>query len=626
MSTTVSSTTPNPYAVAYSSSDLSGTDTTASKYATTSGSKSTGTSSNSSSGSYSQGLVSQMTGLDVSSLVNQSMASDVIKLNSLLAKQQKSQWVQDRYRSVISNLQDFTSKYFDSSSSNYIFSPDVFSVNAANSSNTTVLNTTASNLAKTGTYTVTSATLATTANITNPNTVTSRNLDAFFTLGLTGTISFNMNGSSTPVTYDLDANGYKTVSQVMSDLSNLTGANFSYSELTGKFNIASNSTGDNQKLNIYEASDAGSYTNASGTVNIQYNSSDASTSAFLSKLYNIGTGAGKTKDVSASGHNGTFTIKEPGDSNATTISQASNNFTIDGVSYSFSSSFDSTRAVAPDYPVSINVKQDVSSALGKIQGFVADYNNLVSGINAVTLEKSNSSYAPLTSTQESQMTASQITAWNQKAQQGLLQNDGSLTDMLSEMRAAFYTPVSGNGLTMGGIGLSTADDYNDASKRGQIQIDVKKLTTALQSNPQGVTDLFTKRSTSYLNYESALNVDTSTDSGAVGKAIAKRSSEEGIFQRLSDIEKKYAGTYVDKNGNQGILLSKAGSLDNEYSLTRNSLYKEIKGETDAVSDFKTRMALDEKMYNQKFSSLQAALSALSSQQNYLSSMLSSSSS
>lgn len=620
MSTTVSSTTPNPYVVAYSSSDISGTDTTSSKYSQTSNGTSKSGSTGSTSGSYSQSLVSQMSGLDVNSLVNESMASDVIKLNSLLAKQQKSQWIQDRYRSIISNLQDFSSKYFDSSSSNYIFSPDVFSVNAATSSNANILSTTASNLAKTGTYTVTSATLATAANITNANTVTAQNSAAFSTLGLSGTISFNINGSSTPVTYDLSANGYKTVSQVMNDLSNLTGANFSYSELTGKFSITSNSTGSNQKLNIYEAHDAGSYTNASGTVNIQYNSSDASTSAFLSKLYNIGTGTGETKDVSASGNNGTFTIKEPGDTVATSVSEASNNFTIDGVSYSFSSSFDSTT------PVAINVKQDVSSAVSKIQDFVADYNNLVSGINAVTLEKSDPSYAPLTSTQESQMTTSQITAWNQKAQQGLLQNDGTLTDMLNEMRTAFYTPVSGNSLTMRGIGLSTADDYNDASKRGKIEINVKQLTAALQSNPQGVADLFTKKSTSYLNYESALNVDTSTDKDAASKAIAKRSSEEGIFQRLSDIEKKYAGTYIDKNGNQGILLTKAGSLDDQYSLTRNSLYKEIKEETDAVSDFKSKMTLDAKMYNQKFSALQAALSALSTQQSYLSSMLSSSSS
>lgn len=602
---TVSSTTSvaNPYAVAYSTSDISGSDTTASAYGASSSSKSS-SSSSSSSGTYSQGLVSQMSGIDVNSMVNQMMSSDVIQLNSLLAAEQTTQWTQDRYRSVITNVQNFSSNYFDVLSNNYALSASKYSVYNATSTDSSIATCSASNQVKQGTYTITTNSLATAANISGKNVAT-QNTATFSSLGLSGTLNLTVNGKA--VSYDLTANGNKSVSQVMTDLSSLTGVNFGYSELKGQFNITSSSTGTNQKINIYDSSQASNYTNTSGTSNIQYGS-DSSTTAFLSKLFGIGTNP--TNDptntdvatTSVHGNDGSFTIKEPGDSSGTTVTESSNNFTIDGVTYNAIS----------NGTANINVGMDVSSVVNKIQTFVNDYNNLIDGIADATNEKKDYNYKPLTSSQESQMTAAQITQWNQKAQQGLLANDDNLTSMLSSMRAAFYTPVSGNGLTMGGIGLSTDDD---PSQGGKITIDVKKLTQALQNNPQQVINLFTQTSTSQPIYTNDLS----------SSAVNTRNSEEGIFQRLSDISQKYTGTYVDKNGNQGILLMKAG-MPNTLSETKNSLYTQFLQQQTSVSDYKTKMTSDATMYTNKFTALQTALSQLNSQQSYLSSMLSSNSS
>lgn len=718
ISSTSTTTTTNPYTVAYSTNDLSGSDTTASKYSTSKSSSST--SSSLSSGSYSQGLVSQMSGLDTNSMVNESMASDVIKLNSLLAKQQQSQWMQDRYRSVITNFQNFSSQYFDVLSSNYMLSANSFSVNAANSSDSNVLTASASNVVKIGTYSVTSATLATSASITSGSLTNSLGnkpaaSDAISSMGISsGTLSFSIGGKN--ISYSLNSNS--SISSVMQGLSSATGLNFNYSELTGKFSISTQGTGTSQNVNIQNISDTGnffsefglnvnggnlttsnaridgsaviqnknthatasasdaisstnlalingdtltfnvngipkSYTvdstksigtlmsdlsnltgatfsynatsgrigiesTGSSSLNITYDSGSTAKAFFGSAFGAAAGGTGMTQ-TSAAGTNGTFTIMEPGDTTGTTVSESSNNFTIDGVAYNFSGD---TSGISSSNPVTINVKQDVSSVVNKIQNFVNDYNNLIDGIGSVTSEKRNYSYSPLTSSQESQMTASQITAWNQKAQQGLLQNDGTLMDMLSQMRAAFYTPVTGNGLSMASVGLSTSDD---PSQGGKLTLDVSKLTAALQNNPQQVINLFNQTSSSYSSYTGVLNLDTTNNSQAINQAMATRNSQEGIFQRLSDIEQKYAGTYVDKNGNQGILLMKAG-MPGSFSETRNTLYKEINDESSAVSDFKTKMADDEKMYSAKFTALQTALSQLSSQQSYLSSMLSSSSS
>lgn len=607
---TVSSTTSvaNPYAVAYSTSDISGSDTTSSAYGSSSSSKSS-SSSSSSSGSYSQGLVSQMSGIDVNSMVNEMMSSDVIKLNSLLGAEQTTQWTQDRYRSVITNVQNFSSNYFDVLSNNYALSASKYSVNSAQSNNSLV-SATASNLAKQGNYSVSWTQLATAAQLTNAPVLTAgsniTNSSTFSSLlssttgaPTTGNISFTVNG--TTVNYDLSANKNKSVSQVMSDLSNLAGnATFSYSELTGKFSITDNTTGNANYLTIGAAS------------------SDTTTQNFLNKVFGTGlsssttsqdignTGGAKNIAASTAGQNGSFTITEP-DGSSNSVTESSNKFTIDGVSYNFTNSNASSSGTAV-----VNVSTDVSSVVNKIQTFVNDYNNLIGGITDATNEKKDYNYKPLTSSQESQMTAAQITQWNQKAQQGLLANDDNLTSMLSSMRAAFYTPVSGNGLTMGGIGLSTSDD---PSQGGKITVDVKKLTQALQNNPQQVINLFTQTSTSQPIYTNDLS----------SSAVNTRNSEEGIFQRLSDISQKYTGTYVDKSGNQGILLMKAG-MPNTLSETKNTLYTQFLQQQTSVSDFKTKMTSDASMYTNKFTALQSALSQLNSQQSYLSSMLSSSSS
>ncbi|WP_234119633.1 flagellar filament capping protein FliD [Clostridium hydrogenum] len=616
---TISSTTSatNPYAVAYSTNDLSGSDSTASKYSTSTSSSKSGSSSTS--GSYSEGLVSQMSGIDVNSMVNESMASDVIKLNSLLAQQQQSQWTQDRYRSIITNMQNFSSNYFDVLSNNYILSSSGYSAYTAASTTASVATASASNDVTQGTYTLNVGSLATAAQLTNSPTLTnssnpiSNSATLSQVLGnisgapTSGTISFTVNG--TQVSYDLGANQNKTLSQVMNDLSNLSGnATFKYSELTKNFSIQDKTTGTGNTLTIDTTNTISDPTQNANT--------ESNTQSFLNALFGMGVSSSTTSQIIGStkgtaGTNGSFTLTEPGGTATAVPDSSSNNFTIDGVTYN----------VTATGTTSINVSQDVSSVVNKIQNFVNDYNNLIDGINSVTTEKKDYSYKPLTSSQESQMTATQITAWNQKAQQGLLANDGNLTDMLSAMRQAFYTPVNGNNLTMASVGLSTSDD---PSQGGKLTLDVKALTKALQNNPQQVVNLFTQTSTTYPTYSGALGVDTSTNSSAVSQAVNQRSSEEGIFQRLSDISQKYAGTYVDKNGNQGILLMEAG-MPNTLSETKNILYQQLKDQANAVSDFKDKMTNDAKMYNQKFSALQSALSQLSSQQNYFSSMLGSSS-
>lgn len=711
---TVSNSSTNQYAIGYSTNDLINShikDTPNSS----SGSSKSGTSSSSSSsysGSYTQSLISQMSGIDVNSMTNEMMTSDYLKLNTLLAKQQTTQWTQDRYRTVITNLNTFNSNYFDVLSSNYMLSSKNYSIYSAASSSTASVTASASGTAQAGTYTIKSAQLATapqiigSTNFSNSGTIT--NSSKVSSLGLSGTLNFNVivNGVTKPVSYDLDKNSDKTIGQFMSNLSSQAGVNFSYSELNGRFAVSGTTTGGSQNISIvstdstgntdtvlnnlfgnsqsatgtsntpavitgstssgtvknsttladalstlggagstlnftvngksltYDLSASGangnktigsvmsdlstlsganfSYSDATGNFSVATNtaganqsltisSSDASTQSVLKSLFGIDL----TNSHSAAGQDGSFNIIES-NGNSDTITKSSNIFSIDGVNYNF------TNNISSSSPVTIGVTMNVSSVVTKIQNFVNDYNNLIGGIQDAVNEKKNYNYKILTTMQESQMSSSEITEWNNQAQKGLMANDSTLNSMLTDMRKSFYTPVNGNGLTMADIGLSTSNDYTQG---GKLTLDVNKLTSALQKDPQKVIDLFTQASTSYSSYTSALN------SSDARTALSNRSKEEGIFQRLSDIYQKYAGTNYDKNGNQGILLMKAG-MSNTSSDTKNTLTKQLKQQQQAVDDFKTTMNSHKTTYSNKFTKLQSALSQLGSQQTYLSSFLS----
>jgi flagellar hook-associated protein 2 len=534
-----------------------------------------------------------MSGIDVTSMTNEMMTSDYLSLNQLLAKEQTTQWTQDRYRSVISNMNTFNSNYFDPLSSNYMLSSNGYSLYTATSNNSAVT-ASVSNTAQVGNYTVNSATIATAAkttgttktsgSITNSTTVSS----ALSTLGLTAsTLNFTVNGGTTPVTYDLSANGSQTISQFMSSLSSQSGANFNYSELSGNFSAATTGTGSSQSLTIA--------------------STDSNTQTVLNKLFgtSLSGSSGTSTSQAFNGANGSFNITEP-DGSSNTVSESSNQFSIDGVNYNF------TNNISSSSPATIGVTTNTSAIVTKIQNFVNDYNNLIGGIQDAVNEKKNYSYQPLTTMQESQMTDSQITAWNQQAQQGLLENDDTLNSMLTSMREAFYTPVSGNSLTMADVGLSTSDD---PTQGGKLTLDVSKLTSALESNPQQVINLFSQASTSDPSYSPTLT----------SSQLTSRNNEEGIFQRLSDITQEYVGTGFNNNGGEGILLQKAG-MSNDMSDTNNTLTTQLKQEQTSVTDYLAKMTQDKTRYTTMYTNLQSALSQMNSQQSAISSMLSSSSS
>ncbi|MED1204383.1 flagellar filament capping protein FliD [Heyndrickxia acidicola] len=274
--------------------------------------------------------------------------------------------------------------------------------------------------------------------------------------------------------------------------------------------------------------------------------------------------------------------------NGYTMTEKSNNFTINGINYTIKGQ------TAPGTSVSISTQTDVDSIFTAIKGFVDKYNSTISTINAKISEKRDRDYPPLTDDQKAAMTSDQITNWNNQAQMGMIANDPTLTSCLSNMRQNLYSPVTGNNVTSGftqlsQIGITTSPDY---TQNGALVIDEATLREKIQENPQAIYQLF--------------NSDNSASSGNDGT-----SNSEGLARRLRDS--------ISSASNQ--LLNVAGTtseVDSQYTIGQ-----QLTDIGTQITDFQSKLSGIENRYYSQFSAMEQAMEQANQQSGYISSMLSS---
>lgn len=341
----------------------------------------------------------------------------------------------------------------------------------------------------------------------------------------------------------------------------------SFSQLDGKFTIQSANTGSSQSISI------GKGTSVTGNA--------------LAAL-------GITDGTSKTGTDATVTITPPAGV-ATIVTKSTNNFTIDGISYNLTGEGDST--------VAVGASSD--KVYDKIKGFIDKYNTIVDKIQTKLIEKKSttSTYKPLTDAQKESMTETQITAWETKCKVGILRNDENLQSMLSGLKSAFTSGVSGAGLTMGkygtgSIGLDTSIDY---SKPAHIDItDPSKLKTAIATNGDQILKMFA-------------NVSTSTNENT-------KYSESGIFTRIKSIFEDNVG-FTNTTLNTAVLTKYANKQD-DFSSTgtsgTNTLPDQIYTKQLLITKLKLSLSNKEEAYYQKFSKLETAMNTLNSQSSYIS--------
>lgn len=238
----------------------------------------------------------------------------------------------------------------------------------------------------------------------------------------------------------------------------------------------------------------------------------------------------------------------------------------------------------------VSVSQDTDTLVKNVQSFVDDYNKMIDALNTKYYEKQYSDYGVLTKSQESAMTADQITKWNEKAKSGLLYHDQTLGKVISSMRQALYTPVdsvTSNYNTMMSIGITSSTD------QGHIRLDTDKLKKALAADPDCVRQLFA----------SSGDV-TTTDADGTTKTTTDY-DKEGVLNRISDA----------LHTNLKTMKSYAGSsTETSDGSTLGTLIENLKTK---MSDFKTQMDAFENALYDKYDAMETAIQQLSTQLGYI---------
>ena len=387
----------------------------------------------------------------------------------------------------------------------------------------------------------------------------SSELNTSLSAGSDGSYSFSINGKKFTFSGSTELN---TVINTIND-DTTADVTVSYSQTLNKFHIVSKDTGSQGTITIADETDGGN---------------------LASSLF----GSVATGGTATSGTDLSMKAKLGGTSTEQTINRSTNSFTLDGVTLNITGTTDSS--------VSFSASDDVDDLYTKISTFVDKYNEIISKINTdvtttpATTSTSNSGgtdYEPLTDSQKTSMTDTEITAWNTKAKQGLLFSDTALTNLQTNIRTAMESSVSSVGLSLADIGISTAD--SDYTSGGKLVINETTLKNALKSESSKVEQLFT--------------------------------NSDGISSRVKDVLTENIGVY----GNSGTLYNIAGS-STMIGTDNSEMGKEITEYASRIKELKTQLSDEQDRLQTKFTNMETIISKLSSQYDYISNMSSSSSS
>lgn len=285
------------------------------------------------------------------------------------------------------------------------------------------------------------------------------------------------------------------------------------------------------------------------------------------------------------------------------ITRSSNTFDIDGLSVTVNGTFgnvetDSTGKVTSydkDAIVTFGAKVDTEKVTEAVKAMIDAFNEIIEISNAELSEKRNRDYAPLTDEQKEEMTEDQIKAWEEKAKAGMLFNDSDLRGFTSSIRFLF----SGDSETtklLSDMGIETSTNYSD---HGKIKFDESKFKAALESNPEAISDLFTRTG------------ETTVDEN--GNTVTKN---VGIMNQVKTVFDKYAST---TGATKGIFVQKAGATESPLSLLDNYILDQMNDIDEEIEKLEDKLETETERYYKQFTSLETFISQMNSQSSWLSS-------
>ncbi|OEI75902.1 flagellar filament capping protein FliD [Bacillus subtilis] len=496
-------------------------------------------------------MVTRITGLasgmDIDDIVSKLMKTERAPLDRLTQKKQTLEWQRDSYREVNTKIKEFQ----DYMSKNKLTYPSTYQSKTVTSSNESVLTATGSASAPNSSSTVEVASLATAATY-KANNYTGYTQGDY-------NLAFNVvaPGETTAKTVNISVTSADTIDNVISKLNN---SDLGVSAFKDKI-----WNGTEYVETIAFSSKA---TGAGGSIQ----AADSSTADFMSGQLGFSLDTDNKITAYKEGTNAKVTI------NGFEMEKLSNNFTVNGVTYSIKNT------TAATGPVTTSVSTDVDGIYNQIKEFVDKYNELVDSLNEKLQEEKYRDYTPLTSEQKEAMSDKEVELWEEKAKSGLLRNDSSISTGTNQMRTDFYSKVNADGKSyqLTEFGITTSGAYQ---MRGHLEINEDKLKAKIQEDPQSVAALFT----------------SGTNSSAY--------SDKGIMKRIGDTLKSTVKSIEAKAGN-----STMGT--NDYSIGKN-----LNTISTDITKMQDRLTTIENRYYTKFSAMDSAIQKMNEQSSYLSQLL-----
>ena len=269
----------------------------------------------------------------------------------------------------------------------------------------------------------------------------------------------------------------------------------------------------------------------------------------------------------------------------TTITSSSNTFSIDGLDIRATNTFNTGSATA-EGGVSFTASADTEKVTETVKKFIEAYNAMIDEVRTQATTRPDSNYKPLTDDQKNEMNENSIKNWEDKAKEGILYNSSALKDLDNATQGIFSSMMI-NGVSYADlekIGISFSDDYTAG---GKIVFDEEKFKTAMDSDPEKVSDLFT--------------------------------GTHGIVNTIDSTLSTYATRYASRNGNSnGVLIEEAGSEKLSLTLTNNSIYKELKDMQETITNLQSQLSTEQDRYISQFTQMERLINQMNSQSSYLS--------
>lgn len=363
-----------------------------------------------------------------------------------------------------------------------------------------------------------------------------------------GTYKLNINGT------EISLDKKSTISSMMSAVNkSAAGVTMTYSSLTNSFTLESKEFGGTGKVEV----------------------GDTSLGRSLGLVDDNGT-------VGASeGQNAIFEI------NGQEVYLNDNTYTLDGNTFTFNDNM----TIGETYTV--NIAKDSTTVKDALKKFVESYNKLIDDVygyigKSPAKDDDGNTYEPLTNAEKDEMSEDEITKWEEKAKQGVLYNDSTVSTVMSQMRSALYTSVTlddGSKFGIYNLGIKTSSEW---SEHGKLQIDENAFDKAFENNEDAIIKLFTD-------------------------------SDTGMMKKLNSVIDGAVKSSGAAN-TRGTLVRKAGKADSSVT-TDSTIYKEMVKMQDRLKELQDRYDTKEEYWWKVFTNMETAMADLNSQTSYISSYL-----